>query len=91
MTDPSPVPWELVWLGCLIAVAGAIVAMSGWGQREPRRMDVFGKWIVGCGAALMFSVLLINGVYACAHAFGGILKSAIASAQPSPEMQAPTR
>ena len=92
MTDPSPVPWVTVWIGCIIAIAGGIIAMSGWGQREPRRMDAFGAWGVGIGVSLVVGTLFVNGTVIAVHVMSGIVKTVVASAQPAaPESQAPTR
>lgn len=91
MVEQSPIPWGYLWVGLTIIVSGAVVAMSGWGQRETRRMDIFGKWVVGIGVGVMSLTLLVNGVHAGVTWVGGVIKTVIASTQPSPEMQAPTR
>jgi len=92
MSDPSPIPWGVVWIGCIVAIAGGVIAMSGWGQREPRRMDVFGAWGVGIGAGLVALTLLVNGGVIALHLCSDIIKTVVASAQPVvPEQQAPTR
>jgi hypothetical protein len=92
VSDPSPIPWVVIWVGCVVVIAGGIIAMSGWGQREPHRTDVFGAWGVGIGAGLIVVTLFVNGGVIALHVFSDIIKTVVASAQPVvSESQAPTR
>jgi hypothetical protein len=82
MTHAVPVPWEVCWLGCTVAAAGLILAMSEWGQRQPRTLDRVSHWIIGVGLTLALGSLGANGVVYGANLAGDLVRTAVASAQP---------
>lgn len=91
MDDLILVPWSMIWTGFIVSAAGAILSMSGWGQREPRRMDLFGKWVVGIGIVLMLGTPLANLTALGAHMLGDNIKQLQVAMHPQPEEERPYR
>ncbi len=85
MKDPTLVPWVFIWVGLIVAVSGAIISMWAWGQREPTRVESFGKFVIAMGFILLIGVPLVNGFGFMAYAFKGVAEQMYAAAHPSPE------
>jgi hypothetical protein len=80
MQDPAVLPWSMVAVGVVIAMGGAILAMSGWGQRQARMTDVLGQWVVGLGLAFALGIVGINALVYIANGIGTIMHQSFASA-----------
>lgn len=79
------VPWALVWIGLVIVVSGAVISMWAWGQREPTRVESFGKFVIAAGFILLVGVPLANGFGLIAYAFKGVAEQMYAAVHPSPQ------
>lgn len=80
MQDPAVLPWSLVAVGIVVAMGGAILAMSGWGQRQSRMTDILGQWVVGLGLTLALGVVGVNAIVYIANGLGAIMQRTVASA-----------
>ncbi len=80
MQDSAVLPWYLVTVGIVVAMGGAILAMSGWGQRQTRLADIVGRWIVGAGLCLALGVTGINGLVYIANGIGIVMHQTFAAA-----------
>ncbi|MEK7638281.1 MAG: hypothetical protein AAB375_02570 [Patescibacteria group bacterium] len=89
MTDPTVIPWSVVWYGLMVVCCGTMLAWHGVGQRRPSRVAGFGGLCVVLGVTVMLGVALINGAVMIVKAFGVVTQQAVATAQPQVSKGAP--
>ncbi len=85
VNGPALVPWSLVWVGLIIAVSGAIISMWTWGQREPTKVESFGKVVIALGIVLLLGTPLANAFGFFAYALNGAAQNIAAAVHPVPE------
>ncbi len=79
MSDPTVIPWSVVWLGLVLVICGVTLALHGVGQRRPSRVADVGGAVVVSGAVLTLGTLLANGIVMLAKAFSAVAQQIVAS------------
>lgn len=83
--------WDVVWIALVVAAAGLILTMSGWGQRETRATERVGHWVLGVALTVAGCAALANGGAVAVNVLGGLVKTVVASAQSHPSEDVPTK
>lgn len=66
MPDPSPIPWDIVWIGCVLLGCGLLLVFA-WDESAPATECLFwfGAVMTSIGAVVMCMTVIINIAVVC--------------------------
>ncbi len=82
MSDPSIVPWSLVWCGLILAICGLALALHTIDHPKQSPLASVGAVGVVLGIVLMVVPLLVNGTVMLERALCAAAQKAFAPARP---------